>query len=99
MKSVKSANKQSKPWLFQPGQSGNPAGRPKGSLSVIGRLKQIYQDNPEKFEAFVLRYAENQENDKHQVEMIDGKPKQALTGDPENPIVVNIIKYQDDKVD
>lgn len=28
--------KQSKPWLFQPGVSPNPAGRPKGSRNKLG---------------------------------------------------------------
>ena len=28
--------KQSKPWLFKPGQSGNPAGRPKSSRNKLG---------------------------------------------------------------
>jgi hypothetical protein len=27
---------QNKPWLFKPGQSGNPAGRPKGSRHKLG---------------------------------------------------------------
>lgn len=28
--------KQNKPWLFKPGTSGNPAGRPKGSRQKLG---------------------------------------------------------------
>lgn len=27
---------QSKPWLYKPGQSGNPSGRPKGSRNKLG---------------------------------------------------------------
>jgi Family of unknown function (DUF5681) len=29
-------NAQQKPWQFKPGQSGNPAGRPKGSRNRLG---------------------------------------------------------------
>ena len=29
------ADAQQKPWLFKPGQSGNPAGRPKGSRNKL----------------------------------------------------------------
>src|SRR5215831_17101214 len=39
------ANEQQKPWLFKPGQSDNPAGRPKGSRNKLAEdfLSDAYQ--------------------------------------------------------
>lgn len=31
---------------FQPGRSGNPAGKPKGAVSFARRLEQMFRDNP-----------------------------------------------------
>jgi Family of unknown function (DUF5681) len=38
-------NGQQKPWLFKPGQSGNPGGRPKGSRNKLAEdfLDDVYQ--------------------------------------------------------
>ena len=70
-----------------PGQSSlNPKGRPKGTITVIGRLKQIFEEDPEKFEKFIKDYSEDPNNRKHITEMIDGKPKQTIAGDSENPL-------------
>ena len=62
--------------LFKKGVSGNPNGRPKGSLSAIGKVKKIFTESPEKFEEFIDAYIKDPSNRKHVVEMIDGKPTQ-----------------------
>ena len=72
----KTDKKQYKPWQFKAGQSGNPAGRPKGALSPITRVRQIFEDNPDSFDKFVKEYMEDPNNRKHLVEMLDGKPRQ-----------------------
>lgn len=80
---------------FMPGQSGNPAGRPKGSISPITRVKQIFQEKPEFFEEFITEYITDPANRKHVVEMLDGKPMQKtdITSDGEalQPLLVKFI--------
>lgn len=83
---IKEDKRKSLPQLFKPGQSGNPAGRPKGSLSVIGRLKQIWEEDPEDFERFVRDYRTDPNNRKHITEMLDGKPQQDITSGGEKLI-------------
>jgi len=56
----------------------NREGRPKGSISVISRLKKEFREHPEKFEEFLTRYLKNPNNEKHIAEMIDGKPQQSI---------------------
>lgn len=38
----------SKDTRFQPGQSGNPGGRPKGAVSITSRIKRILRENEDK---------------------------------------------------
>jgi len=94
MNGKKTEIKRGEKGYFAPGTAAGP-GRPVGSVSVIGKLKQIYEQNPDKFEAFVKRYADNPDNDKHQVEMIDGKPVAKIAGADGGPFVVAIVNYAD----
>jgi hypothetical protein len=47
MTETENTDKNSKPWQFQKGQSGNPAGRPVGSLSIVSELKKRLEEVPE----------------------------------------------------
>ena len=80
-----------------PFQKGHPpmGGRPEGSISPITKIRQIFKDNPESFDRFVREYMEDPQNRRHLVEMLDGKPKQPLSGDIDNPVIIKIIKYGD----
>lgn len=82
---------------FMPGQSGNPNGRPKGSISVIGRLKQMFEEDPEDFETFVKAYKEDANNRKHITEMIDGKPRQDIDANLKGELHINIIDFSSAK--
>lgn len=63
---------------FMPGQSGNPAGRPKGSFSPMTILRKHYEEHPEDLLEFINRYRTNPINDKHQMEMFDGSPQKKV---------------------
>lgn len=82
---------------FLPGKSGFPQGRPKGSNrpSVIKRVMEIFEEDPEGFEIFVREYIKDRSNSRHIAEMIDGKPKQSLehTGEASLPFMINITRY------
>ena len=61
---------------FKKGESGNPDGRPVGSISALSRLKKEFREHPEKFDEYMERYISNPANEKHVMEMLDGKPMQ-----------------------
>lgn len=90
---AKSVPKQLEPYVFKPGQSGNPAGRPPGSISIIGKLKQMWADDPEDFERYVQEIRKDKSMRKPVMEQIDGKPVQPIAGVEGQPIVVNIVQY------
>jgi len=61
-----------RPWLFQPGKSGNPGGRPKGSKSLKTFAKEYLESLPDEEKIEFMRGL-----DKTDVwKMAEGNPKQ-----------------------
>ena len=50
---------------FEKGKSGNPNGRPKGSISPITKIRQIFESDPQAFDKFVVDYMQDPANRKH----------------------------------
>ncbi len=89
--------KNNKPWLFQPGESGNPGGRPKGTFSIRRLIAERVQQNPEEAKQIIdavyrRALADNDSKEFKYIETIiesvDGKLTQPIGGDPNRPIVV-----------
>lgn len=67
--------KRSKKGTFVEGTAPGP-GRPPGSISIIGKIKQKFEENPEYFEEWVSKLLEDGGNRKAVMEQIDGRPHQ-----------------------
>jgi len=82
---------------FPKGVSGNPNGRPKGTISITAAIKKRLQEIPEGqkktyLELLLTRILSKaiKDGDTNMIKQIwayiDGMPKQTIIGDPDNPI-------------
>jgi len=90
---------------FQPGVSGNPNGRPKGTISITTRIKQELQkcakDSEKSYLDILIErilYKALQEGDKDMIKAIwsyvDGLPKQDVTIDIVTPEMKQAAKEE-----
>jgi hypothetical protein len=94
----KTVEKQSKPWQFKKGQSGNPNGRPKGSLSITAKLREFLDNNPERFDELVMEYLSDKKHRDLLWRMFDGNPKnQTDITSNGNPIPILSMALADEK--
>jgi len=88
---------------WKKGQSGNPNGRPKGSVSIVTALKQKLEEVPEGKEKTYLHYFIEQimkktviEGDvnmmKDVIDRVDGKAPQPMGGTDELPPIKLIVE-------
>lgn len=86
-----------KQWRWPKGVSGNPNGRPKGSISPRDKIRQVFEENEELFEDWLIEYISDPRNRKHVVELLDGKPHQSVdltTAGKELPQpILNVFPY------
>ena len=78
-----------RPWLFQPGKSGNPGGRPKGSKSLKTYVQEMLRDMNDEEK---LEYLKGLPKDKIW-EMGEGKAKQDIEANIE--VASKVIKLDE----
>lgn len=79
MEELKEQTNSSKPWLYKKGQSGNPAGRPKGSKSIKTYLQEKFNNMSEEEREDFLEGMPKEIIWK----MAEGNPKQDISGEIE----------------
>jgi hypothetical protein len=84
---------------WKKGQSGNPSGKPKGTLSLVAMLRKALQDDPEKCRAIIENLMDNAAHRPDEkslafireiLDRIDGKPAQTIQGPDGGPIEIDV---------
>lgn len=79
---------------FVQGNPGGP-GRPVGSISIIGKIKRIWEENPERFNSFVEEVLADEKLRGQLINHIDGAPKQSTDitsgGEAIQPLLVKFL--------
>lgn len=72
----------------------NPNGRPEGSVSIIGKIKKIFEEQPEFFDTYVAEVLADPKLRNEIIRQIDGSPKQNVdvTSGGEK-LTVNVMSY------
>ena len=66
--------------MFKPGESGNPAGRPKGrTVSIKMRIKKYLEENPDEVDRLVQHFVK--QDPALMWQMLEGRPKQSVDMD------------------
>lgn len=79
--SAKQNGNKPRPQWFKPGQSGNPSGRPKGTISVARMLREILEEDGEEiFKARARQILQSSERDSDAVKVMELFRK-AIDGD------------------
>jgi hypothetical protein len=89
-----------KPWLFKPGQSGNPEGRPKGSVSIKDRIRKILEADPKRFEELCEYYLTENEMRKLLWTMLEGNPQtntDLTSGGEKIELIIKEVDGREDK--
>ena len=75
-------------------KEGNPGGgRPKGSISIVSRLKEIFEEDPAKFESYCEDILKDPKMKRDVMDQIDGRPRQAVeVSGGSLPFIIQIIK-------
>lgn len=83
--------------VFVKGQSGNPAGRPKGRYSITSQIIKFLEDNPDKNKEVVEWLLANRKD--LVWKMIDPEPPKDLNlgGVPTLPFIIKIMKSTEDE--
>lgn len=81
---------------FLPGVSGNPAGKPLGTISIVAKIKAKFNENPEYFDEWVAKLMEDAGNRRAIMEQIDGKPAQAVDVTSQGKaLTINLVSFDD----
>ena len=78
---------------FVKGVSGNPLGKPPGTISIMSKIKEIWREDPERFNKWVEDAMADKMLRRELIQQVDGKPVQPIANADGEPFVVQIVNY------